>query len=781
MTPDRLNAWRITGLVATLAIILTLPLYRFIEGRRAASSAGPAMGATAAFVGSQACRDCHKQQYDKWKGSHHERAMDVATEQAVLGDFGDAVFEHLGVTSRFFRRDGKFFVRTAGPGGEMGDFEITHTFGWYPLQQYLIPFPGGRLQCLPLAWDVRARRWYHLYPDQRIDPRDWLYWTNNAQNWNAMCAECHSTDLRKNYDPIKDTYQTAWSEINVGCEACHGPGSDHVSWAELPEMGRPETPDAALTVRTSKLGARQQIELCAPCHSRRMSLGDNIHRHADFLDYGIPQLLTEGLYFADGQILDEVYVYGSFMQSKMYDRQVRCSDCHDVHAIKRIKKGNDLCLQCHKAALYDTKAHHFHKSPGEAGEPIQSPSGDILFEVGSGAQCEQCHMPGRNYMGIDYRPDHSFRIPQPELSRTIGSPNACNRCHVDKTVEWSLQAIEKWYGSRKRSHYGAILASGRAVDPEALHDLEDLARDRLYPDIVRATALRLLGNYPGTETAASFTGALADEAALLRHTAVRNLPEADPNRRLRVLGPLLYDAVKAVRMEAAAGLAGIPETSMAPDLRPKYQTALDEYRQAMERTADFAPSRHNLGNLYHRLGKIDQAIGEYRKAISIDDQFYPAKVNLANLYNQRGRNEAAEQLLQQVLAAHPDLHAVKYSLGLLLAEMGRADQAADYLRQAAEAMPQRHRIRYNLGLLRQHLGQDAAAETELQAALALAPDNPDYLYALAVFYFQRRRWDAAEKMARHLAAGAAAKDQAGQLLEAIQKARQASDNNPRRP
>jgi tetratricopeptide (TPR) repeat protein len=160
---------------------------------------------------------------------------------------------------------------------------------------------------------------------------------------------------------------------------------------------------------------------------------------------------------------------------------------------------------------------------------------------------------------------------------------------------------------------------------------------------------------------------------------------------------------------------------------------------------------------------------------------YPAKVNLANLYNQRGRNEAAEQLLQQVLAAHPDLHAVKYSLGLLLAEMGRADQAADYLRQAAEAMPQRHRIRYNLGLLRQHLGQDAAAETELQAALALAPDNPDYLYALAVFYFQRRRWDAAEKMARHLAAGAAAKDQAGQLLEAIQKARQASDNSPRRP
>jgi tetratricopeptide (TPR) repeat protein len=469
------------------------------------------------------------------------------------------------------------------------------------------------------------------------------------------------------------------------------------------------------------------------------------------------------------------------MQSKMHARHVRCSDCHDVHSIKRIKDGNALCLQCHRAAIYDTRDHHFHKKKGEPGDSIRDQSGKILFEVGTGASCEGCHMPGRHYMGVDYRPDHSFRIPRPDLSLVLDTPDACSRCHVDKTAQWSVDAMAKWYGRKKRPHYGTILAAGRAVDPAALQELKDLAKDRLYPDIVRATALRLLANYPGAEAADTFTGALADEAALLRHTAVRNLPETDPNRRLRVLGPMLYDAVKAVRMEAAAGLAGIPQADMAPDLRPKYQAALNEYRQAMERTADFAPSRHNLGNLYHRLGKIDQAIGEYRKAISIDDQFYPAKVNLANLYNQRGRNEAAEQLLQQVLAAHPDLHAVKYSLGLLLAEMGRADQAADYLRQAAEAMPQRHRIRYNLGLLRQHLGQDAAAETELQAALALAPDNPDYLYALAVFYFQRRRWDAAEKMARHLAAGAAAKDQAGQLLEAIQKARQASDNSPRRP
>ncbi len=333
---------------------------------------------------------------------------------------------------------------TRGVDGEPGEFEITHTFGWYPLQQYLIPFPNGRMQCLPIAWDAQKKRWYHLYPDEPLDPDDWLYWTNNGQNWNGMCAECHSTDLKKGYNHRSDTYDTTWSEISIGCEACHGPGSAHVAWSHLPEMGRPDVENVALTVQTRGLSSRRQVELCAPCHARRMSLDDNIHRHADFLDYGIPQLLNEGLYFADGQILDEVYVYGSFVQSKMYARDVRCSDCHDVHSIRRMAEGNALCLQCHPAAVYDHKGHHFHKSAGEPGEPIRSASGQVLFEVGSGARCENCHMPGRHYMGIDYRPDHSFRLPRPDLTLAMGTPNACDRCHVDKPTQWSVDAMGRW-------------------------------------------------------------------------------------------------------------------------------------------------------------------------------------------------------------------------------------------------------------------------------------------------------------------------------------------------
>jgi Tfp pilus assembly protein PilF len=679
-------------------------------------------------------------------------AMAVATDKTVLGDFNDSIFKHFGVVSRFYRKDGQFFVNTQGPSGQMQDFQISHTFGWYPLQQYLVPFPGGRLQCLPIAWDAQKRKWYHLYPDQAMDPNDWLYWTNSGQNWNGMCAECHSTNLRKNFDLTSNTYQTTWSEINVGCEACHGPGSKHKKWAELPDMARPHTENYKLVVKTSGLSSRQQIELCAPCHSRRMSLDDNIHMHSDFLDYGIPQLLNEGYYFSDGQILEEVYVYGSFMQSKMYNRDVRCSDCHDVHSIKPIKEGNNLCLQCHKTAIYNSRSHHFHKSRGEQGEPIKSKRGEVLFEIGSGAECQPCHMPGRYYMGIDYRPDHSFRIPRPDLSLINGTPNACNRCHLDKSNQWSVDTMLKWYGQRKRPHYGTILNAGRQRQADVMTNLVQLADDRLYPAIVRATALSLLSSYPQLQSQQAFQRALSDEEALIRQTAVRYLAEPDAHKRISIVSPLLYDRVKAVRIEAAQNLTTVPTTAMKTDLKKKFQMVLDEYRITMERIADFAAARHNLGNMYSRLGKLEPAMVNYRKAIEIDRAFYPAKVNLAMIYNQMKKNDEAEQLLREVVNDYPDLHEIKYSLGLLLGEQKKYAQAAQYLQAAATDLPQRARIHYNLGLLLQHLKKDPQAEAALLRALEIEPGHIDYLYALADFYLQRKRFLEAKPLAEQMIA-----------------------------
>ena len=292
--------------------------------------------------------------------------------------------------------------------------------------------------------------------------------------------------------------------------------------------------------------------------------------------------------------------------------------------------------------------------------------------------------------------------------------------------------------------------AGRLRQPEALPDLIRLADDRLYPAIVRATALMLLSSYGGVDSRETLERALADEEALIRQTAVRQLAASDPQADLALFGPLLYDPVKAVRIEAAQKLTAIPMEEMTSDIKIKFQSALREYVAAMERTGDFAASRHNLGNMYANLGDSETAIANYRKAIEIDRMFYPAKVNLAMLYSRIKANDQAEQLFREVVGEFPELYEIKYSLGLLLAEKKQYEEAAEYLAQAAEGLPQRARIHYNLGLLHQYLQRDQAAEIALQRAVDIDPNNLDFLYALADFYLKRNRWDDAGRIAESM-------------------------------
>ena len=743
--------WKLTGIIATLVIILSIPLYLLKEKNITPAGDNLQTEPYSTFVGSLKCMDCHKNEFDKWQGSHHDHAMHLADDMTVLGDFNNAVFESHGIRSRFYRKNRKFFVKTLGTNGKMGEFQITHTFGWYPLQQYLVPFPGGRLQCLPIAWNVRDKKWYHLYPDLS-DSKDWLYWTNAGQNWNGMCAECHSTNLKKNYDPATDTYTTTWSDINVGCEACHGPGSSHVAWAETPEMGRPRVDNFDLAVKTSGLNSRALVELCAPCHSRRAALGDYTHSEPDLLDSLLPSRLNTGLYYPDGQILEEVYVYGSFTQSKMYHRDVDCSDCHDVHSLKLLKDGNGLCLQCHRAVEYDTEAHHFHKKGGEKGEPIKAADGKVSFEVGTGAQCIQCHMPGRTYMGIDYRPDHSIRIPRPDLSVDIHVPNACNRCHFDKSHAWSDETMTKWYGPGRRPHYGTVIEAGRKGSIQTEGALLKIAVDPLYPVIVRATALSLLAPYPGENTRRVFELALMDDDALIRQTAVNSLTVYDERQMTGLLAPLLYDPVKAVRMEAARRLAGKPATYLRKEDQKVFNQSLSEFEKSMEYAGDFAYGRYNLGNLYVALARPEEAIRNYQAAIRIDDLFYPAKVNLAMLYNEMGDKERAETLLHEVVTANPQEYQVAYSLGLLLAEKKKYREAAHYLDLAARGMPDHSRVHYNLGMLLDYLRKDSEAEKALLRALDIEPENIFFLTASAQYYVKRNQAAKAMGMAKRILA-----------------------------
>ncbi|MGD2154011.1 MAG: tetratricopeptide repeat protein, partial [Gemmatimonadales bacterium] len=420
---------------------------------------------------------------------------------------------------------------------------------------------------------------------------------------------------------------------------------------------------------------------------------------------------------------DEVYVYGSFVQSKMFKNDVRCSDCHDVHSLQLVREGNELCLQCHRADTYDSYDHHFHKKVHE-GRPSD------------GALCVKCHMAERPYMVIDYRADHSIRVPRPDLTVEIGAPNACGQsgCHDDESVEWSADHYEDWYGGAKKPHYGTIIAAGREREPEAREDLTRLSQDELYPAIVRATALSLLGAYPGAQSTAAFNLALQDEEPLVRYTAVVNFTPGAADELVELVAPLLFDPVRAVRMQAATRLAGIPSGLLRPYQQEALDETLAEYREAMEYSLDFPFAGFNLGNLWARLGEPHKAEEYYRLAIEIDDLFYPAKANLAVLYNSMGRNREAEQLLRQVLEDYPAQHDVAYSLGLLLGELNRYEEAAGFLERAVAGMPEHSRAYYNLGLVKQSLGRIAEAEASLTAAVELEPDNLDYLYALADHY-----------------------------------------------
>jgi tetratricopeptide (TPR) repeat protein len=504
-------------------------------------------------------------------------------------------------------------------------------------------------------------------------------------------------------------------------------------------MARTPLEKYGLVVSTEDRTAREQVELCAPCHSRRMLLGEPSHGEVDLLDGLLPELLIEDMYFADGQILEEVYVYGSFVQSRMYDRGIRCADCHDVHSLKRLKEGNDLCLQCHRADVYNTADHHFHKEIHE-GKPSD------------GWLCEKCHMPGRHYMGIDYRPDHSIRVPRPDLGEELGLPSSCGMkgCHDDKDAAWSADAYRKWYGLKRKPHYGTILAAGRRREPGALDDLARLAGDPLFPAIVRSTAITLLGAYPGEESARAVEGALADGEPLVRHTALRQLDGFPTGRITGLATPLLYDPVRAVRQQAGVVLAGIGPDKMAAGHREFFDRAWKDYSASMEYSADFPAGRMNLGNLAANLGDDDEAERHYLEAISIDNRFFPAMNNLALLYNRRGRNEEAEKLLKRILELEPEFHEVAYSLGLLLAEDKRFEEAAGYLESAAAGMPQRPRISYNLGLLLQYLQRMPEAEAALQRALRADPENVDFLFALADFSVKQGRFAEAGGFARRM-------------------------------
>lgn len=716
-----------------------------------APPANPAAGFE--FVGAESCRSCHEQAYADWKQSHHAVAMLHATEDTVLGDFDNSEFTHFGRATRFFRRDGGFWVNTEDSEGVRQDYQVLYTFGVIPLQQYLIPFPGGRLQALNICWDSRPReeggqRWFHLYPDEEIPPSDVLHWTRRHFNWNYMCADCHSTNLVKDYNPETNAYNTTWTDISVACETCHGPGSRHLAWAEekkkaeeagaaSPAASLKQTSEAEMGLAVSLREAQMavwlqdpetwkpkrshplendaQLDTCAPCHAHRQVLQDQRFFGQSFTDAYNPTVLSRVHYHADGQIKEEVYEYASFTQSKMYHSGVRCTDCHHPHTMRIYMPGNNLCTRCHLPTRYDTPEHHFHKPDS------------------TGASCVECHMPPTYYMVVDKRRDHSIRNPRPDLSVQYGTPNACNICHVKEEEDeaWAAAAFEKWWGKKPRPTYGETLAKGRRDTSVWESELQKLVKDSSMPAIARASAVQLLGEQLSATATPAVQAALLDPSPLVRRQALTALEAVPPRERLAFCSPRLRDVSRTVRVEAARILAPVDRKMFAPEDLESFDFAVKEFIASQEAVADVPEGHLTLAIFHLNQGNRERAEQEYLHALRLEPGNVPALVNLADLYYQTNRFEDAGKLLEEGVRVRPDDSFAQEALGRHFIRAKEYGKGLGHIRTAVQLQPDRAELHYLLGVGYHSLGQYQESLPWLEKAVELAPSNREYVLGAA--------------------------------------------------
>jgi predicted CXXCH cytochrome family protein len=685
------------------------------------------------FVGSQRCAACHRRESEAWRASQHAHALQPAAERTVLGDFADARFEKDGRVTVFHKRDGHFLIETEGPDGKAGEFEVKFTLGLYPLQQYLVELRGGRLQAFGIAWDARpatagGQRWFDLYPGQKLAPGDPLHWTGIQQTANFMCIDCHVTGFRKGYDAAAGAYHSTWSEAGVGCESCHGPGSAHLAnpQVELPAHFPPRSlnvwgTDPATRPDVPREGRTAEVESCARCHARRSQLTDAYRAGQPFGDGFHATLLDRGVYRVDGQMQDEVFNYGSFLQSRMFAKGVSCSDCHDPHTQKLRAEGNAVCAQCHAAAKYDSRAHHFHDPASKAG------------------QCVSCHMPVVTYMIVDPRHDHSFRVPRPDLADSLGVPDVCAGCHRDRPKGWAAQELEKRLGhvpSGFQTFAEAFHAADREA-PGAAGLLARIANDGAQPAIVRASAIARSSGLDPPLAGIDLRRALSDPDPLLRAAAAEAIAASDANPWLTALVPLLRDPVRGVRIEAARALAGPAELRLSQSDRESFRRALDEYIAVQTYNADRGEAHMNLALLEIRRGNTLLADDHLARAVAVDPGFVPAYVQRADLYRARRDEPAAERILREAVGRNPMSALAHFQLGLSLVRQRRGEAALEELRRAAELEPAEARYGYVYAVALEQAGQPAEARRTLERVLARHPYDVEALTAAAIWSIRR--------------------------------------------
>lgn len=713
---------KLSGLVVLLAcsVLLTSP-----------SLAAPTAPA-GDFVSTAICQGCHAEEVEAWTGSHHDWALKLPTEETVKGDFSDVTFTHFGEVSRFFKDGDAFMVTTTGPDGTPQTFPVKYVVGIEPLQQYLLETEPGRLQSLSIAWDRQGEKWYHLYPDQVIEPKDGLHWTGVYQNWNSRCADCHSTGFEKNYDTATNRFQSTWQEMNVACESCHGAGSGHVAWAKEYETEIQNVvpdPYAGTPASLSPTSPHAVSGMCAACHSRREPLSATSRDpHSDFHNDFNLATLRDGLYFPDGQILDEVYVYGSFAQSKMHAKGVTCTNCHEPHSLKLVAEGNALCATCHNPngnpdftslprKTYDAPSHHFHEGGTE------------------GAQCVSCHMPERTFMGVDPRRDHSFKVPRPDLSDKTGAPNACIGCHEGESNAWAGKEIAKRFpnGQWGQPHFSQAFAGARAGDGRVIPALIEIARDSNVAPIIRASALDLLTQLDAPRAAVLARPSLTDASPIVRKAAILSQAAASNADKATVLEPLLGDPIRSVRLAAGRLLAGAPSMHIQAGSRERLREVWKALLESYLATADYPEGHMKMAGFGYAVNNVRGVEQAFKQAISFDSKLGSAWMSLGRLYLLTGQPDRAIDIWKQGLETAGDDAGIYLQLARIRRERSEFPTALKAMEKALVLLPDDAVVRTEAAQLYTQAGQPSRGAALMADALKLAPHNP-HVQAAAIRY-----------------------------------------------
>lgn len=687
------------------------------------------------------CVQCHAEQVILWQNSHHAKSLQHANQETVLGNFNQFLYQNNNSWTLFGRDEQGYFIKTGQNEAEGQRYAVAFVLGFYPLQQILIDIGKGRLQAYTLAWDARplkegGQRWYPLYDDshQQNSP---FYWKGQFNNWNTRCAQCHSSALNRNYNLDTDSYHTQWTQPNVSCQACHG----HVHQTEtqshltqiksknrqntaqtklkytLPEKSHfifsPEQSTAKSVSQvkpqnsSNSIIETQQTRQCILCHSRRHTLTEghgtgNIHQEI------IPRLAIPPLYYEDGQINDEVFVYGSYSQSKMSAAGVVCSHCHDPHSGQTLLKNNKLCHQCHQPSSFDTPKHTLHSN-----------------NVSNSPLCVDCHMPQTIYMGIDARRDHSFRIPNPWVSEHFNSPNACLNCHKNKDNAWAktILAHKKKRIIEQNNDIGTIKYLTQIQPALAKTKLTQTLLDSTAPVMRRATLTALLDTSNTQDI--NTLNTLANEApALIKLGVINKLQSASFSVKLQIGFSLLYDEHKSVRLSAIKLLAPAFKTQLPEKAEQKLISVLKEAINTYSKQQDLLSGQLTLADLAYGIGDLKQASIHYQNAIRLQPQFLPAKLNLASIYRETEQYLQAKILLKDILSIDNMHTLAHYNLGLIFVLEKNWPLALSALAQATQNEPDNIQFIFVYLLALEASGQIQAAKAQLNKLIHLTPKDP---------------------------------------------------------